>query len=51
MKASSFWILLGLICLVFIGVTVGGAVGSALAAGKNHHTGTLTEAVTTRQCV
>jgi hypothetical protein len=41
MKASSFWLLLGLVCIIVIGVTVGGAVGGSIAANKSHHGGPL----------
>ncbi|KAE9365615.1 hypothetical protein N431DRAFT_496658 [Stipitochalara longipes BDJ] len=43
MKASKFWLLLGLICVVVVGGTVGGAVGGSIAASKTHHAETVTQ--------
>ena len=48
MKASSFWLLLCLICIVVIGVTVGGAVGGSLAAGKKNPAETVTKTAVPR---
>ena len=45
MKASLFWLLFGLICLLFIAVTIGGAVGCSRAAGKNYHMETVTRSL------
>ena len=36
MRASKFWIILGVICALVIGATIGGAVGGSLAAKNNH---------------
>jgi len=36
MKASSFWLILGLVCILVIAVTIGGAVGGSIAARKDH---------------
>jgi hypothetical protein len=47
MKASSFWLLLGLISIIVIGVTVGGAVGGGVATAKNRRAATVAQAVTT----
>ena len=48
MKASSFWLLFGLICILVIGVTVGGAIGGSIAVSKNHHTETVTQSLMPR---
>jgi len=48
MKASTFWFLLGLISIIVIGVTIGGAVGGSIAARKYHPVETAIQAVSTR---
>ncbi|PMD20007.1 hypothetical protein NA56DRAFT_646875 [Hyaloscypha hepaticicola] len=48
MKASLFWLLLGLICAFVIAATVGGAFGGSIAASKSHHTETTTQSMSTR---
>ncbi|KAN0089692.1 hypothetical protein V8E51_019952 [Hyaloscypha variabilis] len=46
MKASTFWLLFCLICVVVIGVTVSGAVGGSIAANKSYHPNTVTQLLT-----
>jgi hypothetical protein len=36
MKASTFWLILGLVGALVIGATIGGAVGGSMAARNNH---------------
>jgi hypothetical protein len=48
MKATSFWILLCLVCALVIGASVGGAVGGSIAAGKSHQVATATPTSTTK---
>jgi hypothetical protein len=46
MKASSFWILLCLVCALAIGASVGGAVGGSISAGKEHQVAKATQSST-----
>ena len=48
MKASTFWLLLGLISIIVIDATVGGAVGGSVATRKNHPVETVAPTVSRR---
>jgi hypothetical protein len=51
MQDSSFWLLIGLICALVIGVSVGGAVGGSMAVAKKNDQAHNDPTTTVTQCV